>query len=135
MFDEGKDDIKFDISTEYVTAHKNLSSSIWGEKELFHPEPVISPVYPPNNYWKNPSGFRKYLSDAIGEGKNGDASSPLDLQDKKKDVEMLFDSIKDELAEAPFSPDLDKPMFIEKVIIYYDNQTEIQKRDYVFVYQ
>lgn len=131
---ENNRDIKIDISTEYVTARRN-SSSIWGEQELFHPEPLIVHVYPPNNYWKNSSGFRKYLSDNIGNGKNGDAASPLDITDKKGMVDAVFECITKELAKNPFTPDLNKPLLIEKVIMHYGNKTEIESRDYVFVYQ
>ena len=62
-------------------------------------------------------------------------SSPLDLEVEKQKVDAIFESTRKELAISPFIPDLNKPLFIEKVIIYYKNQTEIQKRDYVFVYQ
>jgi hypothetical protein len=135
VFEENNRDVRIEISTEYITVHSNISSSIWGDRELVHAEPVITHVYPPNSNWSNTSGFRKYVSDTIGGGKNGDASSPLDLEVEKQKVDAIFESIRKELAMSPFIPDLNKPLFIEKVIIYYKNQTEIQKRDYVFVYQ
>ncbi len=84
VFEENNRDVRIEISTEYVTVHSNLSSSIWGDRELIHAEPVITHVYPPNSNWSNTSGFRKYVSDTIGEGKNGDSSSPLDLKMKNK---------------------------------------------------
>ena len=126
-------DVRIEISTEYVTVHSNLSSSLWGDRELIHAEPVITHVYPPNSNWSNTSGFRKYISDTIGEGKNGDSSSPL--EDDKQKVDAIFESARKELAMSPFVPDRNKALFIEKVIIYHKNQTEIQKRDYVFIYQ
>lgn len=135
VFQENNMDVKIEISTEYIIAHANRSTSLWGERELIHAEPVIMHVYPPNSNWNNTSGFRKYVSDQIGDGKNGDASSPLEFPDDKEKVEMIFESITKELAVSPFVPDLEKPLFIEKVIMYYKNQTEILKRDYVFVYQ
>lgn len=135
IFEENNRDMRIEISTEYITVHSNLSSPIWGDRELIHAEPVITHVYPPNSNWSNTSGFRKYVSDTIGGGKNGDASSPLDLEVEKQKVDAIFESTRKKLAISPFIPDLNKPLFIEKVIIYYKNQTEIQKRDYVFVYQ
>ncbi|CAG0967213.1 hypothetical protein METP2_01171 [Methanosarcinales archaeon] len=135
IFEENNRDMRIEISTEYITVHSNLSSPIWGDRELIHAEPVITHVYPPNSNWSNTSVFRKYVSDTIGGGKNGDASSPLDLEVEKQKVDAVFESIRKKLAISPFIPDLNKPLFIEKVIIYYKNQTEIQKRDYVFVYQ
>jgi len=135
VFEENNREVRIEISTEYITVHSNLSSSIWGDRELIHAEPVITHVYPPNSNWSNTSGFRKYVSDTIGGGKNGDVSSPLDLEVEKQKVDAIFESTRKELAMSPFIPDLKKPLFIEKVIIYYKNQTEIQKRDYVFVYQ
>ncbi|HEX7628039.1 MAG TPA: hypothetical protein VF354_03860 [Candidatus Methanoperedens sp.] len=126
-------DVRIEISTEYVTVYGNLSSSIWGDRELMHAEPVITHVYPPNSNWSNTSGFRKYIRDTIGEGKNGDSSSPL--EDDKQKVDAIFESTRKERAASPFVPDRNKPLFIEKVIIYHKNQTEIQERDYVFVYQ
>ncbi len=135
VFDENDRDVRIEISTEYITVRSNISSSIWGDRELVHAEPVITHVYPPNSNWSNTSGFRKYVSDTIGSGKNGDVSSPLDIEVDKQKVEAIFESTQKELAMSPFIPDLDKPLFIEKVIIHYKNQTEIQKRDYVFVYQ
>ena len=135
VFEENNRDVRIEISTEYITVHSNLSSPIWGDRELIHAEPVITHVYPPNSNWSNTSGFRKYVSDTIGGGKNGDVSSPLDLEVEKQKVDAIFESTRKELAMSPFIPDLNKPLFIEKVIIYYKNQTEIQKRDYVFVYQ
>ncbi|VVB51825.1 Uncharacterised protein [uncultured archaeon] len=135
VFEENNRDARIEISTEYVTVHSNLSSPIWGDRELTHAEPVITHVYPPNSNWSNTSGFRKYVSDTIGGGKNGDVSSPLDLKVEKQKVDAIFESTRKELAMSPFVPDLNKPLFIEKIIIYYKNQTEIQKRDYVFVYQ
>lgn len=135
VFEENNRDVRIEISTEYVTVHSNLSSSVWGDRELIHAEPVITHVYPPNSNWSNTSGFRKYVSDTIGGGKNGDVSSPLDTEVDKQKVDAIFESTRKELAMSPFIPDLDKTLFIEKVIIHYKNQTKIQKRDYVFVYQ
>jgi len=134
FFEENNRDVKIEMSTEYVIAEVNLTS-ILGERELIHAEPLINHVYPPNSNWNNTSGFRKYVSDIIGNGKNGDVSSPLDFDAGKGKVEMIFESIRKELARSPFVPDLNKPMFIEKVIIYYKDKTEIRERDYVFVYQ
>ncbi|HMB45426.1 MAG TPA: hypothetical protein VKL21_06360, partial [Candidatus Methanoperedens sp.] len=54
-FEENNRDIKIEISTEYVIAHTNLGSSLWGERELIHPEPVITHVFPPNSNWSNTS--------------------------------------------------------------------------------
>lgn len=135
VFDENIGIITIEISTEYVIAHANVSTSLWGEREIIHAEPLITHVYPPNSKWNNTSGFRKYLSDVMDHGKNGDISSPLDLETDKRKVEMIFGSITKELAKSPFKPDLNEPMFIEKVMIYYKNQSEIKQRDYVFIYQ
>ncbi|MFZ3166272.1 MAG: hypothetical protein WA130_01565 [Candidatus Methanoperedens sp.] len=121
VFEENNRDVRIEISTEYITVHSNLSSPIWGDRELIHAEPVITHVYPPNNNWSNTSGFRKYISDTIGGGKNGDASSPLDLEVEKQNVDAIFESTQKELAMSPFIPDHNKPLFIEKVIIYYNN--------------
>ena len=135
VFEENSRNVKIEISTEYIVAHGNLSTRMWGERELIHAEPVIMHVYPPNSNWNNTSGFRKSVSDLIGEGKNGDASSPLEFPVDKEKVDKIFESITKELALNPFVPDPEKPLFIEKVIMYYKNQTEILKRDYVFIYQ
>jgi hypothetical protein len=135
VFEERNRDIKIEISSEYVIAHMNLGSSLWGERELIHPEPVITHVFAPNSNWSNTSGFRKYVSDFIGKGKNGDISSPLDFNDEKVKVDAFFEYTRKELARSPYTPDPDKPLFIEKVIIYYKDQKEFQERDYVFVYQ
>jgi len=124
-----------EISTEYVIAHTNFSSFMSGERELAHAEPVIAHIYPPNSNWNNVSGFRKYVSDMIGDGKNGDGSSPLEFPADKGKIDTIFGSIEKELALTPFIPDLDKPVFIEKVIIYYKDDAEILERDYVFLYQ
>ena len=82
MFSKKKNnrDVRIEISTEYITVHSNLSSSYGEIRELIHAEPVITHVYPPNSNWSNTSGFRKYVSDTIGGGKNGDVSSPLDFR-------------------------------------------------------
>lgn len=133
-FDGKSGDIKIEISSEYIIAHKNISNSMSDERELIHPEPVITHVYPPNGNWSNTSGFRKYVSDLTG-GKNGDPSNPLDLNTEKAKVDMIFESARKELARHPFSPDPGKPLFIEKVIIYYKDQNQVTGRDYVFVYQ
>lgn len=135
VFEESNRDIRIEISTEYIIAHTNLSSALWGEQELVHPEPVITHVSAPNSNWSNTSGFRKYISYMVGSGKNGDISSPLDFNDEKTKVDAIFESTRKELARSPYTPDPDKPLFIEKVIMYYKDQKEIQKRDYVFVYQ
>lgn len=135
IFEENNRDVRIEISTEYVTVHTNMSSSLGGERELIHPEPVITHVYPPNSNWSNTSGFRKFVSNVVGGGKNGDASSPLDLKSEKPKVDMIFESVSKELARSPFIPDLNKPLFIEKVIVYYKDQNKIQGRDYVFVHQ
>ena len=135
VFGESSRNTRIEISTEYVIAHTNLSSFMFGERELFHAEPVMAHVYPPNNNWNNVSGFRKYVSDMIGDGKNGDVSSPLDFPEDKEKIDTIFGSIEKELALTPFIPDPDKPVFIEKVIIYYKNDSEILGRDYVFLYQ
>ena len=135
VFEEKNSDVIIEISTEYVTSHANISSPVWEDRELIHSEPVITHVYPPNSKWTNTSGFRKYVNDTIGDGKNGDAASPLDLPADKVKIDRLFESTRKELARSPFTPDPERSLFIEKVIVYYRNQTEIQKRDYVFVYQ
>lgn len=135
VFEENSRNAKIEISTEYIIANSNLNTSRWGERELIHAEPVIIHVYPPNSNWNNTSGFRKYVSDLIGDGKNGDSSSPLEFSGDKEKVDKIFESIMKELALRPFVPDPEKPLFIEKVIINYKNQTKILKRDYVFVYQ
>lgn len=135
VFEKSNRDIRIEISTEYIIAHTNLTLSIWGEQELIHPEPVITHVFAPNSNWSNTSGFRRYVSDMIGRGKNGDISGPLDFNDEKAKVDAMFEFTRKELAMSPYTPDPDKPLFIEKVIIYYKDQKEIQKRDYVFVYQ
>ncbi len=135
IFEENNRDIKIEISTEYIIAHTNLVSALWGEQELIHPEPVITHVFAPNSNWNNTSGFRKYISDMVGSGKNGDLSSPLDFNNEKPKVDAIFESTRKELARSPYTPDTDRPLFIEKVIMYYEDQKEIQKRDYVFVYQ
>jgi len=135
VFEENNRDIRIEISTEYIIARMNLSSPPWGERELIHPEPVITHVFAPNSNWSNTSGFRMYISDMIGKGKNGDISSPLDFNNEKAKVDAILESTRKELARSPYTPDPDRPLFIEKVIIYYKDQKEIQKRDYVFVYQ
>jgi len=135
VFGENSRNTRIEISTEYVIAHTNLSSFMFGEKELTHAEPVMAHVYPPNSNWNNVSGFRKFVSDMIGNGKNGDGSSPLDFPADKEKIDTIFGSIEKELALTPFIPDPYKPVFIEKVIIYYKNNSEMQGRDYVFLYQ
>ena len=135
VFEESNRDIKIEISTEYIIAHTDLGSTLRGERELIHPEPVVTHVFAPNSNWSNTSDFRMYVSDMIGSGKNGDISSPLDFNNEKAKVDAMFESTRKELARSPYTPDPDRPLFIEKVIIYYKDQKEIQKRDYVFVYQ
>jgi hypothetical protein len=135
VFEKNSRHTRIEISTEYIIAHSNLSSFMFGEREFAHAEPVMAHVYPPNSNWNNVSGFRKYISDMIGDGKNGDGSSPLEFPADKGKIDTIFGSIEKELALTPFIPDLYKPVFIEKVIIYYKNDAEILERDYVFLYQ
>ncbi len=123
--------ISIEISTEYITGHENLNEN---RKELMRAAPLITHVYPPNRFWNNTTAFRKYISGvSIGE-RNGDISSPLDFDDRGK-IDAIFESIRGELAVKPFVPDLDKSIWIEKVIVYYKNYTENIERDYVFIYQ
>lgn len=135
VFEKNSRDTRIEISTAYVIAHTNLSSFMFGERELAHAEPVMAHVYPSNSYWNNVSGFRKYVSDMIGDGKNGDVSSPLEFPADKVKIETIFGSIEKELALTPFIPNIEKTVFIEKVMIYYKNDTEILERDYIFLYQ
>ena len=135
LFEKNSRDTSLEISTEYVIAHRDFSSFLFGERELAHAEPVMAHVYPANRYWNNVSGFRKYVGDMIGGGKNGDGISPLEFPADKIKVDMILGSIEKELALTPFIPDLDKPIFIEKVIIYYNDDAQILERDYVFLYQ
>jgi len=135
LFEKNNRHARIEISTEYVIAHTDLSSFMFGKRELAHAEPVMAQVYPPNSKWNNVSGFRKYVSDKIGEGKNGGGSSPLEFPGDKGKIDTVFGSIEKELALTPFIPDLDKTIFIEKVIIYYKNDAEILERDYIFLYQ
>jgi hypothetical protein len=133
-FDEINKNIKIEISTEYVISRMNRTS-LWGDRELVHAEPLIIHVYPPNCNWSNVSGFREYVSRVIGNGKSGDAASPLNLSIDKEGVDMLLDSVNKELAKSPFLPDMEKPMIVEKVIMYYTDRTGTVESDYVFVYQ
>jgi|GEM_PF-1293860 len=135
VFGKNSRHTRIEISTGHVIAHTNFSPFMFGERELSHAEPVIAHVYPSNSKWNNVSGFRKYLSDVIGDGKNGDGSSPLEFPGDKEKIDTLFGSIEKELALTPFIPDIDKPVFIEKVIIYYKKDAEILEKDYVFLYQ
>ena len=135
LFGEKSRDTRIEISTEYVIAHSNLSSFMFEDRELAHAEPLMAHVYPSNGIWNNVSGFRKYVSDTIGDGKNGDVSSPLDFPEDKGKIDTILGSIEKELALTPYILDPDKTIFIEKVIIYYTNDTKILERDYVFLYQ
>ncbi len=131
LSDEKNKNIRIEISSEYVVARVNQST--WGE--LIHAEPLAVHVYAPNSNWSNTSGLREYISNKIGNGRNGDYSSPLDLSPDKGKVEEMFSGIRSELARTPFIPDPNKPLIIEKVIICYANQTGSVVRDYVLVYQ
>ncbi len=132
---DGKNKARVEMSTEYVAARTNLTAGLPGERELYHAEPVVTHVYPPNSNWSNTSGLREYISREIGGGRNGAPSYPLDLSSDKEKVDGMFKNISTELAWTPFIPDTDRPLIIEKVIIRYTNQTEIVERDYVLVYQ
>ncbi len=134
VFNEKSKNIKIEMSTEYVVSRGNFSKDKWGERELVHAEPVVTHLYPPNSKWNNASGLREYLSKEIGNGKNGASLSPLKSIDKEK-VDDMFNYIRSEIARTPFIPDSNRPLIVEKVIIYYTNQTEILERDYVLVYQ
>ena len=135
IFDSKDRNIKIEISTEFIIAHGNLTSEMWGEHKLVHAEPLITYVYPPNSKWSNTSGFRKYIGDEIGSGKNGEASSPLDLSNDRVKVDAIFDQAKNELSRVPFIPDMNRSLIMEKVMVYYLNRGETLSRDYVFVYQ
>ncbi len=132
-FDEKDKNIRIGISTEYVTAHTNISTA-WGERKLVHAEPVVVRVYPSNSNWSNTSGLRKKLSD-IGLGRNGDIVNPLYLSMDKDAVDGMFSYIEHELAHEPFVPEMNRSLIIEKVIIYYKDGNRSVKRDYVLVYQ
>lgn len=132
VFDEKIKDVDIELSTEFVTVRRNFSMGIWGENELVHAEPLVTHVYPPNNNWTNTSGLRKYLSDTFGY--SGDGSSPLELKDKGA-VDGIFSRTIPELARTPFRPDRERPLNIEKVMIYYHTGKETITRDYVIIYQ
>jgi hypothetical protein len=132
VFDKKIKDVNIELSTEFVTVRRNFSAGIWGESELVHVEPLVTHVYPPNNNWTNISGLRKYLIYTFGYG--GDGSAPLELKDKKK-VDGMFSKTIPELARTPFQPDPERPLNIEKVMIYYYEGKETITRDYVLIYQ
>ncbi len=132
-FDEMDKNIEIGISTEYVTAQMNISTT-WGERKLVHAEPVVARVYPPNSNWSNTSGLRRKLSD-IGLGRNGDIVSPLDFSEDKDAVDGMFSHVEHELSHDPFVPDMNRSLIIEKVIIHYTDGNRSVKRDYVLVYQ
>ena len=128
-----KKNVRIEISTEFVSAGTNISMD--SERKIIQARPLVTHVYPPNNNWSNTSGFREYVSRVIANGSSGDEASPLNLSRDKKNVDSMFESIKKELSRSPFLPDTEKPLIIEKVIIYYKNQDEKVERDYVFIYQ
>lgn len=132
VFDKKIKDVNIEISTEFVTVRRNFSAGMWGESELVHAEPLVTHVYPPNNNWTNMSGLRKYLNDTFGY--SGDGSAPLDLKDKVA-VDGMFSHMIPELARVPFRPDRERPLNIEKVMIYYNTGKETITRDYVLIYQ
>lgn len=132
VFDNKVRDVDIEISTEFVVVRRNFSAGIWGERELLHAEQLVMHVYPPNINWTNASGFRKFLSEELNH--SGDASSPLDIKDKGK-VDIIFENRINELARTPFKPDKEKPLNIEKVLIYYNTGKETITRDYVMLYQ
>ncbi len=131
-FDKKVKDVDIEISTEFVSVRRNFSTGFWGGRELVHAEQLVMHVYPPNNNWTNTSGLRKFLSDELNH--SGDASSPLDIMDKGK-VDSMFENKVLELARAPFKPDKERPLNIEKVLVYYNKGKETIARDYVLVYQ
>ncbi|HEY9247155.1 MAG TPA: hypothetical protein VIO11_09940 [Candidatus Methanoperedens sp.] len=135
LFDVKNRDVSIEISTEYVVARTNLRKNTMEEREIIRADPLVIRVYPPNSNWSNTSGLREYLSNGIGNGRNGDITAPLDLYLDKGKVEEMFDNIGSELARTPFIPDKNRPLIIEKVIIRYVNQTRTVERDYVLVYQ
>lgn len=132
-FDEKDKNKRIEISSEYVVARHNLSTG-WGERELVHAEPMVARVYPQNSNWSNTSGLRYRLGELCG-GKNGDIVSLLNFSRDEPEVERMFNNIESELARSPFIPDMNRSMFIEKIMIHYRDGNRIVKRDYVIVYQ
>ncbi|MCE8425187.1 MAG: hypothetical protein J5U17_05360 [Candidatus Methanoperedens sp.] len=135
VFNEKNKDIKIEISTEFIISSINITTDNWNKKELRHIEPLIIHVYPPNRYFSNTTGLKAYLGNVICNGRNGDVSKPLDISKDKLNVDTMFDKIINELAQAPFSPDMDKPLIMEKVILAYSDKTDFQYEDYVLIYQ
>ena len=134
LFDEKNKDVKIEISTEYIVSRINVSTNN-GEQELRHAEPLITHVYPPNSYFRNSSGLKAYLANELCSGRNGDGSNPLDLSNDKMNVDNMFANIQKELALASFSPDLNKSLIMEKVILVYSDNTEFQYENYVLIFQ
>ncbi|MDD5617132.1 MAG: hypothetical protein PHH85_13135 [Candidatus Methanoperedens sp.] len=133
VFNEKDKLVKIGISTEYVAARVN-TSTLWGERELVHTEPLVVHVYPSNSNWSNTSGLRKKLGD-LGAGKNGAVENPFDFSKDKNAVDSMFSNIEHELARNPFVPDMNRSLIIEKVMIYYTDVNRSVERDYVLIYQ
>ena len=135
VFDEKNRNVKIELSTEYIVSRFNISTDNRKEKELRIPVPLMTHVYPPNSYFGNVSGLKVYLSDTLCDGRNGDSSNPLDISKDRKNVDDMFANIAKELAQAPFSPDINKSLIMEKVILTYSDKTEFFYEDHIIIYQ
>jgi len=116
------------ISTDYITVKRNdgmVSKKIVArEALLIHPW-----ISPPMINTRGAEGFYDYLESRCEQGQDG--SSPSS-RIPRNIVENAFNESRKELIEYPLNIDINEPVFIEKVFVYY---TEGGRGSYVLVYQ
>ena len=127
-------------STEYIVIS---SKSNWNEEISFKEQFLIKP-WPriANPKWISGKDLHNYLK--VKYEHTGNESDPIrsaDIANVKNDLETDKETAEKSFALNPLKLNLEKPVYIEKVFIYYDKDDDgwdkiiDEKQDFVILYQ
>jgi len=134
-------DYNISISTEYVTVD---TSGNWFNtlsiKHRFLKKPLLNRNY---KEWITGKNFHSFLNDTYGcFGNETDPVMSTDVDLVKDEIKSIFEQANFSFSADPFYLEIEKPVYIEQVFIFYDldgdnewDKENDEKQSFVLVYQ
>lgn len=121
-------EVNISMTVRFVAAE-----SVAGVSNVTRARALMKTVYPANSLWVNRSGLMEEIADKCG-GRTGIGDDLL-LDSDMSVVDVMLAQVEDELAQEPFLPDTSQPLVVEQVILYYEENNEVERREITIVYQ